>query len=201
MPSLRLDQLASRHVGPVSLEIAAGECVCLRGASGSGKSVLLRAIADLDPHGGEAFLDDHACSAMPAPQWRRQVALVMAESQWWAAQVGEHFAHGLRPEWLERLGLAADAAQWEVARCSTGERQRLALLRTLMLQPAVLLLDEPTGNLDADSTRRVEALLRDYQADSGCAVLWVSHDEAQAARVAHRQFVLDGGQLREQAEQ
>lgn len=200
VPTLRLDQLATRHVGPLSLTVAAGECVCLRGPSGCGKSLLLRAIADLDPHEGEAFLDDVACSALPAPVWRRRVVLVMAESQWWAPRIGDHFADGIEPHWLKRLGLAPDAPEWEVARCSTGERQRLALLRALMRKPAVLLLDEPTGNLDADSTARVETLLADYLAGDGAALLWVSHDEHQAARVARRRFRMDNGQLIEQAQ-
>lgn len=195
MSALVLHQLRTRHVGPIELTVAAGECVCLRGASGSGKSLLLRAIADLDPHAGEALLDERPCASMPAPAWRRQVALVMAEGQWWAETVGAHFADGCAPDWLERLGLPAAALDWEVARCSTGERQRLALLRTLMRQPAVLLLDEPTGNLDAESTARVEALLDDYRREHDAALLWVSHDPRQAARVAQRRFVLEDGQL------
>lgn len=195
MPALSLHQLRTRHVGPLDLDIAAGECVCIRGASGSGKSLLLRAIADLDPHQGEARLDTRACTVTPAPQWRRQVALVMAEGQWWAETVGAHFADGCDPVWLDRLGLPAAALDWEVARCSTGERQRLALLRTLMRQPAALLLDEPTGNLDEDSTARVEALLDDYRRAHDAALLWVSHDPRQAARVAQRRFVLEDGRL------
>lgn len=200
MPALVLHQLRTRHVGPIDLTVAAGECVCLRGASGSGKSLLLRAIADLDPHKGEARLDARACAALPAPQWRRQVALVMAEGQWWAETVGAHFADGCTPDWLDRLGLPAAALEWEVARCSTGERQRLALLRTLMRRPAALLLDEPTGNLDEDSTARVEALLDDYRREHDAALLWVSHDPRQATRVAQRRFVLEDGMLVEDAE-
>ena len=200
MPALVLHQLRTRHVGPIDLAIGAGECVCIRGASGSGKSLLLRAIADLDPHQGEARLDARACTAMPAPQWRRQVALVMAEGQWWAETVRAHFADGCDPAWLDRLGLTSAALDWQVARCSTGERQRLALLRTLMRQPAALLLDEPTGNLDEDSTARVEALLDDYRRAHDAALLWVSHDPRQAARVAQRRFVLEDGRLVEEGE-
>lgn len=195
MPALVLNQLRTRHVGPIDLAIDAGECVCIRGASGSGKSLLLRAIADLDPHQGEACLDGRRCAAMSAPQWRCQVALVMAEGQWWAESVGAHFPAACDRDWLERLGLPAAALDWEVARCSTGERQRLALLRTLMRQPGVLLLDEPTGNLDEDSTARVESLLDDYRREHDAALLWVSHDPRQAARVAQRSFVLEDGQL------
>lgn len=195
MPTLELRAVATGHVGPLDLRIGAGECVSLRGASGSGKSLLLRALADLDPHAGEVWLDGVACSAMPAPQWRRKVVLVAAESQWWHARVGAHFPPGFERARLAALDLPGEALDWEVTRCSTGERQRLALLRALALQPAALLLDEPTAHLDADSSARVEALVADYRRDRAAAVLWVSHDARQAARVASRRLVLREGRL------
>lgn len=191
----RLAQVATHHVGPLSLTINAGECVCVEGASGSGKTLLLRALADLDPHQGEVFLHEIACSSLPAPQWRAAVTLVMAESPWWAERVGEHFPAGVDPAWLAGLGLPTDALQWTIARCSTGERQRLGLLRALMRRPSVLLLDEPTANLDQESERRAEALLADYRATRPAALLWVSHDERQAMRVAQRRYRLLDGRL------
>jgi len=197
LASLRIDQLATRHVGPIDLSIGAAECLCIQGASGSGKTLLLRAIADLDLHRGEVYLDGASCSSLPAPAWRRSVSLVVAESQWWSAEVGEHFEQGVDADWLERLGLPEAAMGWELSRCSTGERQRLALLRTLMQAPAVLLLDEPTGNLDQESTRRVEAVLAEYRLQRQAALLWVSHDAAQVKRVAQRSFTLDHGRLLE----
>ncbi|MCB1965116.1 ATP-binding cassette domain-containing protein [Accumulibacter sp.] len=197
MASLRLDQLITRHVGPIELRVGAGECVCVQGASGSGKTLLLRAIADLDPHRGESYLDAQPCSSLPAPDWRRSVALVVAESQWWSERVGDHFDHDPDAAWMEQLGLPDEAVDWRVSRCSTGERQRLALLRTLMQSPGALLLDEPTGNLDQDSTRRVEALLADYRQQRGAALLWVSHDPGQIDRVAQRNFILREGKLEE----
>jgi len=197
MPRLRIQQLVTRHVGPVDLSIGAGECVCIEGASGSGKTLLLRAIADLDPHRGEVRLDDTRCTSLPAPAWRRAVALLVAESQWWSEWIGDHFEYGVDAAWIEGLGLPAAAMDWQVARCSTGERQRFALLRTLMQAPAVLLLDEPTGNLDWDSTRRVESLLDDYRQQRQAALLWVSHDAGQIGRVAQRRYLLDNGRLQE----
>lgn len=199
MASLRLDQLLTRHVGPIELSVGTGECVCLQGASGSGKTLLLRAIADLDPHHGEAYLDGDPCSSFPAQAWRSSVALLVAESQWWSECVADHFDQDVNAAWMEQLGLPGEAVDWQVSRCSTGERQRLALLRTLMQRPGVLLLDEPTGNLDQGSARRVEALLADYRQQHGAALLWVSHDPGQIERVADRHFILRDGKLEEGA--
>lgn len=192
---LRLAQLVTRHVGPLSLNVERGECVCIQGVSGSGKTLLLRAIADLDPHQGEIYLDEQACSAQAAARWRAAVTLLMAESQWWSERIGDHFPVGIEADWLTRLALPPEALDWSVARCSTGERQRLALLRALMGRPTVLLLDEPTGNLDEQSTRLVEELLDDYRQNRPAALLWISHDDRQAARVAERRYRLHAGQL------
>src|SRR5947209_5006426 len=113
---LELLGLKRLHVGPVDLRVQAGECVVIQGKSGSGKSVLLRTIADLDPHEGDARLEGSACSAMPAPQWRRRVTYVAAESGWWAERVDQHFASGDElARWLPRVGLPHGAEAWPVA--------------------------------------------------------------------------------------
>jgi energy-coupling factor transporter ATP-binding protein EcfA2 len=88
---LQIENLKNLFVGPVDLGIAAGECVAIRGASGSGKSLLLRAIADLDPNDGNVTWNGQSRSALPAPKWRQLVGLVPAESGWWANRVVEHF--------------------------------------------------------------------------------------------------------------
>ncbi len=184
------------RLASICLQLAAGECVCLSGASGSGKSMLLRAVADLDPHQGDVLLDGQPCSQMPAHDWRRQVAMLAAESQWWFDVVGPHFEqvdHAL----LSALGFGAEVMEWQVARLSSGERQRLALLRLLSHQPKVLLLDEPTANLDYDNTLRIEHLIKTYSTEQQAPVLWISHDAAQIARVADRYVVIDGGRLRQ----
>ena len=90
-PLLTLRGLKRLHVGPVDLALSAGECVSVMGHSGAGKSVLLRMVADLDPHEGDAFLAGGACSGMPAPAWRRQVGYVPADAGWWAETVAPHF--------------------------------------------------------------------------------------------------------------
>ncbi len=187
-------QLAILHVGPVDLRLDAGRCVVLRGPSGSGKSLLLRAMADLLPHRGRLLLDDRPCESFRAHEWRRRVGYLPAHGQWWFDRVGEHFAD---PDTVDvgALALAADIMDWDMARCSTGERQRLAILRLLANRPRVLLLDEPTASLDRDNTRRVEALIADYRAAEGAPVVWVSHDREQAKRIADQILVLEHGKL------
>lgn len=193
---MRIENLQVMQLAPVTLEIAAGECVSLTGPSGSGKSMLLRAIADLDPHQGEVYLDGAACNSMEGPAWRRQVVLLAAESQWWGESVGEHFVAD-NPGQLGQLGFAQEVMQWQVARLSTGEKQRLGLLRLFCNQPRVLLLDEPTANLDAASTRKVEQMIEEWRRDHDAAVLWVTHDTAQRRRVATRHYRIVNGRLEE----
>lgn len=189
-PRLRVANLHSRLAGPFDLEVAAGRCIAIAGPSGAGKSLLLRMIADLDPNQGEVFLDGAERHSFGAPAWRRQVVYSAAEPGWWFDTVAPHFpgqtleiARRLAP----RLGLGADLLDGPVIRLSTGERQRLALIRAMALESPVLLLDEPTGALDQDSTRLVEALLRE-RLTAGTAMLLVSHSPEQAARLGDRHF-------------
>jgi ABC-type iron transport system FetAB ATPase subunit len=192
---LTLKALHRLHLQPIDLSIADGECIAITGSSGSGKSVLLRSIADLDPHEGDAALDDQPCSRMPAPAWRKLVAYVPAESGWWQDKVRPHF----QPDTdlatlLPRVGLRVESADWPVARLSTGERQRLALLRALRPGVRVLLLDEPTSGLDTQSVELVEALLREALA-RGVSIIIVTHSPEQAARLATRRFQMRDGIL------
>lgn len=195
---LELLGLKRLHVGPIRLQLDAGDCVAIEGRSGAGKSVLLRMIADLDPHEGDAALAGQACSRTPAPAWRRSVTYVAADSGWWRDTVGAHFPAGTEfARLFPQVGMPVESAQWPVGRLSTGERQRLALLRALHPGNRVLLLDEPTSGLDPDSTRQVEALLRERLAQ-GAAIVMVTHDPEQPARMGARRFLIEEGQLREQ---
>lgn len=194
MSSLRIRDLQRSGLQPVSLEVAAGECVAIYGPSGAGKSLLLRAIADLDPNQGMAWLDERARSELTAPQWRRQVAYLAADSHWWTERVGGHASDWSQPD-LQAMGFNADVLDWEVHRLSSGERQRLALVRGLAHRPAALLLDEPTANLDSASALRVEQLIADYRHMHQAAVIWVSHTAEQRARVATRCYRIENGVL------
>lgn len=192
-----LRELAVGPLRGVSLEIGPGEVVCLSGESGSGKTRLLRAIADLDPHEGEVALGADERAAVAAHCWRGWVMLVPAESYWWADTVTEHFLDPV-PGSLEAFGFGEDALGWEIGRLSSGEKQRLAVLRALSHEPRALLLDEPTANLDPALAREVEAWLRDYCRRERMPVLWVAHDRDQIARIADRHFAIRGEGLEEQ---
>jgi ABC-type iron transport system FetAB ATPase subunit len=181
---LKLEDFSCRAVDHLHLEVAPGQCLGLTGPSGTGKSLFLRAVADLDPYEGRMLFDGVDASDMPAPQWRRQVGLLPAESAWWHDSVGEHF-EPQPPAGLAQLGFEPQVMSWQVNHLSSGERQRLALLRLLANQPRVLLLDEPTANLDGENTQRVESLLKQYQASCQPAIVWVSHDLAQLKRWCH----------------
>ncbi len=197
MPSLTLEAIATSHLDPVSLVVSEGETVALHGQSGSGKSLLLRAIADLDEHSGEARLDGRRCSSMPAPDWRRRVGYLTAETHWWETLVGEHFLHR-NSALVTRLGLPPEVFEWEVSRLSTGEKQRLGIARLLDNRPEALLLDEPTANLDPEHTSKAEAVIKGYQAEHGCPVIWVSHSPEQRRRIADRIFHIEQRRLVEE---
>lgn len=193
--TLHLKQLGNELVQPFDLTVAPGKICCISGASGSGKSRLLRAVADLEPHCGQVLLNDLEQQQLPADQWRQRVRLVPAESQWWAESVIEHFSTACSREELEALGLPHGALDWQVSRLSTGERQRLGILRALAVPLDVLLLDEPCANLDPDTTRRVETLLLERIRAQGWPALWVAHDAAQIRRVADAHLSIDEGHL------
>ena len=190
---LRLEDLKITNLEPVNLTIAPGECIGLSGESGTGKTRLLRAIADLDEHEGQVYSEDIAQDQVKAHEWRRRVALLPAESQWWYDRVGEHFS--ARDEDIKALGFNQEVLNWNTSRCSSGEKQRLSLLRMLSNGPRVLLLDEPSANLDAANTERVEKLIREYIEQHHAAAIWVSHDEKQFERVTSRSFKLVDGAL------
>ncbi len=197
---LQIKNIQARHLGPLSLTVSSDAAISLRGQSGCGKSLLMRAVADLDPHLGEVMLDGVPREEFSGPQWRKKIGYLPAVSQWWGDYVREHFDEekidqDQIPKWLAALGLKQAVLEAATATLSSGERQRLALIRLLANRPQVLLLDEPTASLDPENVTRVEALVGDYQHQQRCAVVWISHDHQQLQRVASRHFVITQGRL------
>ena len=198
MSFFEVSHLSRSALSDISFSLEASELVCLSGPSGSGKTLLLRALADLDVSEGKVSLENTGRQQFTPVHWRRQVGFLPAESRWWAPLVGDHFP-AQQQELFEQLGFGQDVAGWNVERLSSGERQRLALARLLVNQPAVLLLDEPTANLDLENTIKVEHIILSYLHTHTAACLWVTHDTEQIKRVADRVLVLDGQGLLEAA--
>jgi len=177
--------------GPYNFLLQPGECLVITGPSGSGKSVLLRALADLNESVGEVILDGNPRNSMPGPEWRRKVRYLAAEPGWWAETSVEHFHNG---DWLRQnlvsLGLETALVDRSVAELSTGERQRMALLRALEDSPAVLLADEPTAALDEDAIKKAETLLGNYVGQGGILVL-VTHSNQQAKTFGKKRLKLE----------
>lgn len=191
---LRVEHLKIGRLPPLSFSVQNGECLAIEGPSGSGKTRLLRAIADLDPSEGHILLDGLAREEAPATAWRKLVRYAAAEPAWWSDTPRASLpATFLASERLNRLCHALDLSpallDRAVGELSTGERQRLALIRAIADEPRVLLLDEPTAALDAASAALVEELIR-FLVLSGRSVLLVSHDPAQIARLADARLQL-----------
>jgi len=197
-PLFEARQVRNRHVGPISFSLDPKQSLVLSGPSGTGKTLILRALADLDQHQGEVYLEGREQSEYVVTEWRRKVAYLPAESAWWSDEVGDHFPVDDSIPW-ETLGFDKSVLSWSIPRLSSGERQRLAVLRLLLNRPRVLLLDEPTANLDTDNTYLVEKLITDYLAEAGAAAVWVSHDEEQQLRLSARIISIVNGQWQEQA--
>lgn len=188
------------------LDVWSGERLALVGPSGSGKSLLLRALAGLDPlEAGEVRLEGKAQSAWPMPEYRARVLhlsqrpalgegrVLAVLRRPFALRVHQHktFDEARAVALLAALGRGAEMLSLDAARLSGGEAQLVALVRALLPNPSVLLLDEATAALDPDATHLAEELLRAWLgAAEGRALIWVSHDPAQRARVAARQVPL-----------
>jgi ABC-type iron transport system FetAB ATPase subunit len=190
---LRIDKVKAGSLPPLTFEVADGECLAVDGPSGAGKTRLLRAIADLDPAPGHVFLDGAERREMSAHDWRKVVRYVAAEPAWWTETAREALPAGVAGERAMRLvhglGLEAGILDRPLMSLSTGERQRLALVRALADEPRVLLLDEPTAALDGTTAALVEELVR-YQLLAGRKVVLVSHDRGLVDRLADTRLEL-----------
>lgn len=202
----------------LELALAPGELVTVRGATGAGKTLLLRSLAQLDPlDEGELALLGRPAPEWPATGWRRRVAYLhqtpvllpgtveenLRELFRWKEHEDRSYDRRAVLDRLEPLGRGRAWLERDAGDLSGGERQILALLRTLGAEPSVLLLDEPTAALDPAATGRLETLVRGWlDAGEGAprAVLWVTHDARQARRVGGRRLVLEAGRLRPEAE-
>jgi UDP-glucose/iron transport system ATP-binding protein len=193
----------TRVLHDVSLALPEGS-TCVAGGSGSGKSTLLRLLNRLaDSDAGTIAYRGRPLRELDVLALRREVALVpqlpallegtVADNvRFGPALVGGEVQVG---RLLELAGLPEDFAEREAGRLSVGEQQRVMLARALALEPRVLLLDEPTSALDERSRDRVEQTLADLRARLGLSYVLVTHDLAQAERLADRVIRLEGGRV------
>lgn len=193
----------------LDLEIGAGECVAIAGASGVGKTMLLRALAGLAPvTAGAIHFRGRALDHWHMPAYRAQVVYLaqrpaLPEGSVEAAlrrpfhlQVhrGKRYCAATVSGYLETLGFDTEFLGRDSENLSGGEAEIAAMLRALLIEPVILLLDEPTASLDEETTRRMEGLIGTWlQGDDRRACVWTSHDRAQLERVSRRIIALQNG--------
>jgi tungstate transport system ATP-binding protein len=216
-PIYSLERISQAYEGRVVLEIDtldihAGEVLGIVGPSGAGKSTLLRLLNFLEPpdRGAIRFAGHTFAEGRTMPlEVRRRVTTVFQRALLLNRSVWANVAYGLRlrgnrdgraviEEALERVGLIDQAGQ-RAQTLSGGEAQRVALARAIVLRPEVLLLDEPTANLDPYNVAQIEEIVRELNDRDGTTVVLVTHNTFQARRLATRAGLLLDGRLVEVA--
>lgn len=193
-------------VNKVSVKIYELEVLVITGPSGSGKSSFLRMLNRLDePTSGTVYLDGQDYTSIPPRELRKRVGFVPQEAALISGTVFDNIATGpkLRGEpvdssrirWLlEKLNLNGYDSR-EADDLSGGEKQRISLARTLLNAPEVLLLDEPTSQLDDTAEAEVESLLGELAKELNLTTIMVTHDNNQARRLGDRALTLRNGSM------
>ena len=202
----------SRRVGQltlvqdISIAVAAGEILAIVGPSGAGKSSFLRLLNRIDePTAGTVLLKGKDYRSIAPQELRRRIGMVMQTAYLFPGRIAANIAFGPKQRGqiltaaqiaslLERVGLPGFEAR-DVGNLSGGEAQRVALARTLANLPEVLLLDEPTSALDQALVHGIEELVCGIVQERQIAGVIVTHDPAQAARMAQRTMLMEAGRL------
>ena len=196
----------------LSLEVAPGELVALLGPSGCGKTTTLRLVAGfLTPEAGEIWVGDRCLSSPQSvvpPERRRMAMIFQSYALWPHMTVAENVAYGLRfkdgvargdrerrvAEMLKVVQLTGLEARYP-GELSGGQQQRVAVARALVVEPEILLLDEPLSNLDANLREEMRFEIRRLHEAFGITTLYVTHDQAEAMVISDRVAVLEHGRL------
>jgi putative ABC transport system ATP-binding protein len=204
----RLGRVAGNKllIEDASFEVSAAEIFAIVGPSGSGKSSLLRLLNRLDePSSGTVYVAGTDYRQIPPRELRRKLGMVMQRPYLFPGTVEDNLRFGPRQrgemlsadaigQLLVRVGLEGYASR-NVANLSGGEAQRVSVARTLANSPLVLLLDEPTSALDEASKLGVELLIQGIVRDQQLTCLLVTHDIAQATRLAARALLIEAGRI------
>jgi tungstate transport system ATP-binding protein len=210
-PLYKLSQITKTYNGRSilnlpQLTIMRGEILAIVGPSGSGKSTLLRLLNFLEPPtSGELWFDDTAVTLSIPLVTRRRVTTVFQTPGLLNRTVAGNLSYGLQlrgeklaeseiAHWLTRLGLFG-FGNHRATKLSAGEAQRVAMARALIVQPDVLLLDEPTANLDPYNVGLIEQIVAQANEAQNTTVVLVTHNVFQAKRLAHRTALLLNGRL------
>src|SRR5579862_2587305 len=195
---------ALKLVDDISVQLHAGEVLAVVGPSGSDKSSFLRLLNRLDePTSGTVFFEKLDYRQIPPRELRRKVGMVTQRPFLFPGSVfqnvsfgpqqrGEAFSEAQAEDLLTRVGMGGYGSR-DVANLSGGEAQRVSLARALANSPIVLLLDEPTSALDDQAKAGIESLISEIIGQTHLTCILVTHDNAQAARMATRAMVLEKG--------
>ncbi|WP_411344270.1 ATP-binding cassette domain-containing protein [Paenibacillus sp. WLX1005] len=199
------DQPPATILQHIDGEIAQGSITMLIGPSGSGKSTLLSLCnLLLTANEGEVSVQGTLVHDWQINQLRRTVGMVFQDSPMLPGTVRDNLLTASRlhqlpvddpVQWLERVGLSSDLLERQASELSGGQKQRIALIRTLIGQPAIVLLDEITSALDPSSVQHIEQLLLQLNRDKGTTLVWVTHHLEQARRIGQYIWYLENGRL------
>ena len=208
--ALKTDHLSrvisgKRLVDDITIGIQKGEVMAVVGPSGSGKSSFLRLLNRLDEPSGTVYLEGTDYRQIAPRELRRRTGMVTQTPYLFPGTIADNLRFGPRqqdtdlPEQtiiflLDQVGLA-DRANSDVVNLSGGEAQRVSLARAIANSPTVLLMDEPTSALDEQAKVDVEALILKIVQQNALTCVMVSHDLAQAARIASRVMIVKAGRL------
>src|SRR5881296_3492519 len=217
MPGVAIKSLTKRHgdvaaVEDLSLDVKPGELVSLLGPSGCGKTTTLRLVAGfLPPEAGEIWVGERclssAASVVP-PERRRMAMIFQSYALWPHMTVARNVAYGLRfksgmsradrdrrvTEMLRTVQLSGFESRYP-GELSGGQQQRVAVARALVVEPEILLLDEPLSNLDANLREEMRFEIRRLHESFGITTLYVTHDQAEAMVISDRVAVLHRGRV------
>lgn len=195
----KIQEVHSLHMKfpPVTLEVNPGEIIGITGGSGSGKTVFLKALSDMIEHEGKVFLDGIEQAKFSPSNWRKKVTLLPAEVFFFEKMVLDELKKTDDKSFLD-MGFKPETIHLKkTSSLSSGEKQRVGFLRVLENKPEVMLLDEPSANLDEKNKASMESIAKKYILENKACIIWVSHDLNQLKRVSSKIYKIENNEFME----